>query len=234
MKNNKKITFTALHHVEPSFYPKPAFKLIPDWYKNTQSYLDNKKGIFLNNDAPSTNATIKKCIPVFDALTSGYILVTPVDMYISKKDDKPYYIWAGGGGVSFHPIEQAPHHPHADGFQYAKWLNCWSIKTPSGYSTFLMQPMHRETPFEIFPGIIDTDTYNPAINIIFTLKDKNFTGLVPAGTPIVQVLPFKRDDWIMAIGTEEDYNLMEKQHQKLRHKFFDSYKTQFWSRKEYK
>jgi hypothetical protein len=59
-------------------------------------------------------------------------------------------------------------------------------------------------------------------------------GLIPAGTPIMQVIPFKRDEWEMQIGSQEELIQQVKVTNKLRSVFFDSYKRQYRQVKEYK
>ena len=85
------------------------------------------------------------------------------------------------------------------------------------------------------PGIVDTDTYKASVNFPFVLNEPDtFEGLIPAGTPIAQVIPFKRESWEISIGVETDVVETQKVGLKLRSKFFDSYKTQFRQIKEYK
>jgi hypothetical protein len=211
--------------------PKPASKLVPDWYKNMESYINKEKKPM--GDA-STSATIKRCMPVFDAITAGYIIESPADVWVSKKDEGQWFEWSDFGLISFHSIQQAPEHPANKPFPYPKWSNPWSITTPKGYSTLFIQPMHRESVFTILPGIVDTDTYTAPVNFPFVINDPNFEGLIPKGTPIAQVIPFKRDSWNMEIGTKEDFDRQNKTSKKLQSKFFDRYKQMFWSRKEYK
>lgn len=211
--------------------PKPASKLVPDWYKNMESYVGKEKKPM--GDA-STSATIKRCMPVLDAITAGYIIESPADVWVSKKDERQWFEWSDFGLISFHPIEQAPEHPARKPFPYPKWNNPWSITTPKGYSTLFVQPMHRESVFTILPGVVDTDTYSAPVNFPFVINDPNFEGLIPKGTPIVQVIPFKRDSWNMEIGTKEDFDRQNKINKKLQSKFFDRYKSMFWTRKEYK
>ena len=211
--------------------PKPASKLVPDWYKNMESYVGKEKKPM--GDA-STSATIKRCMPVLDAITAGYIIESPADVWVSKKDERQWFEWSDFGLISFHPIEQAPEHPARKPFPYPKWSNPWSITTPKGYSTLFVQPMHRESVFTILPGIVDTDTYSAPVNFPFVINDPNFEGLIPKGTPIAQVIPFKRDSWNMEIGTKEDFDRQNKISKKLQSKFFDRYKSMFWTRKEYK
>jgi predicted membrane-bound spermidine synthase len=148
----------------------------------------------------------------------------------------PWYEWPSFGPIDFHPVEQAPNHPNRKGHQtsYPKWINPWSIKTPAGYSVLFIQPMHRESIFTILPGIVDTDQYNAPVNFPFVLNNIQFEGLIPAGTPIAQVIPFKRESWEMKIGTQEDLENQNKTTIRLRTRFFDSYKSQFRQLKEYK
>ena len=211
--------------------PKPASKLVPDWYKNTESYV-NKERKPLGDG--STSATIKRCVPVFDAITAGYIIESPADVFVSIKDGQQWFEWSDFGLIEFHPIEQAPEHPNKKPFSYPKWRNPWAITTPKGCSTLFVQPFHRESVFTILPGIVDTDQYTAAVNFPFVINDPNFEGLIPKGTPIAQVIPFKRDAFKMEFGGQEELIEQNNITIKLQTKFFDRYKTMFWSRKEYK
>jgi hypothetical protein len=58
--------------------------------------------------------------------------------------------------------------------------------------------------------------------------------MIPAGTPMVQVIPFKRDTWKMKIGGEKELKENAKIVSRLDTSFFNKYKTYFWSRKEYR
>ena len=231
------IKFTDTLGVPEEYYPKPADKFIPSWYKNLESYLNEIKA---PTGQGTTTATIKRCMPVFDAMVSGYIIVSPADVYISQTtlDDgtkKSWFEWSNFGLITFHPVEQAPQHPKVNGnMSYPKWTNPWSIKTPKGYSTFFTQPMHRESLFTILPGIVDTDVYSGPVNFPFVLNDPDFQGLIPAGTPIAQVIPIKRDDWKMKLGSKKDFIEQQKVNNKLKTKFFDSYKIMFRQNKSYK
>jgi hypothetical protein len=228
MPNN--IIFTNTSGVLDIEKPKPASDFIPDWYKTMESYIGGKK---VPINAGST-ATIKRCMPVFDAITAGYIITLPADVYVSIKEGQQYFEWSSLGLVSFHPIEQAPNHPNKKPYAYPKWNNPWSIKTPNGYSTLFVQPFHRESVFTILPGIVDTDRYTTPVNFPMVINDPEFEGLIPNGTPIAQVIPFKRDAWKMVIGSEKEFKEQNNVTQKLNTKFFDKYKSMFWDKKEYK
>lgn len=239
------ITFTDISGiVSEEFYPTPASKSIPDWYKNLSSYVGGRK---VPNGSGETTGTIKRCMPVFDALTAGYIIYTPTDIFVNGKDlivDKdtgeteilPRYEWPNSNwqAASFHDVKQAPTHPLHNGFPYPKLINPWAVFTPKGYSCFFMQPTHRQSVFTILPGVVDTDEYRAPVNFPFVINDPAFEGLIPAGSPMAQVIPFKRDDWFMKIGSEKDSQEAGKSFSKLKAVIFDSYKTRFRQEKIYK
>jgi hypothetical protein len=227
---SKEITFTNVLGWD-FFPPKPSVKEVPDWYKNTPEYTGEQGKKIINNETPHT---IKKCVPVFDAITSGYIIYTQVDIQVTRVDDLPYYTWSDQSAISFHPIEQAPLHPSRTEAPYPKWNNPYAISTPPGYSVLFTAPMHRESVFTILEGIVDTDQYKAPVNFPFVLKDIKWEGVIPAGTPMAQVIPFKRESWEHKIGSNKERQEQEKITKKLKTLLFNSYKRQFWTRKEYK
>ena len=218
-------------NVNEMYYPKPAETILPEWYKKTNSYIGEKKK---PSGTGTTTATIKRCIPVFDAISAGYIIKSPADLYVSQKDGELWFELASMDLISFHPITQAEFHPLKNEYEYPKWNNPWGIKTAPGYSCLFVQPFHRESKFTIFPGIVDTDTYSAQVNFPFVMNDNQWEGLIPAGTPIAQVIPFKRDSFKMELGNQINIQESKSITSKLRTRFFDSYKNQFWQRKEYK
>ena len=227
------IVFTNTSSFKDMEPPQLASKLIPEWYKNMPSYIGGEKKVDITMG--QTLATSKRCMPVFDAITAGYIIKSPADVQVSLKDGLQYFEWANFSLIDFHPIDQAPGHPaQKANHAYPKWKNYWSVKTPKGYSTLFVQPMHRESIFTILPGIVDTDNYYVPVNFPFVVNDPNFEGIIPKGTPIAQVIPFKRESWKMKFGGEKVFKEQENQ---LTHNltlFFDKYKKMFRQPKEYK
>ena len=64
--------------------PVPAREMLPEWYKQMQNYLTeervaSKEGVF--------NSTVKQCMPVFDAITAGYIYTMPQDLHVTFNQD---------------------------------------------------------------------------------------------------------------------------------------------------
>ena len=226
-----KIVFTNTSGFDDLEQPKAASRFIPDWYSKMESYIGgNKKP----DGKGETLATVKRCMPVFDAIAAGYIIVSPADVYVSIKDGQQNFEWSSFGLISFHPIKQAETHPSVKPHAYPKWVNPWAIKTPKGYSTLFVQPFHRESVFTILPGVVDTDEYFAPVNFPMVINDPEFEGLIPKGTPIAQVIPFKRDSWSMVFGGENELREQAKITNKLQTRFFDRYKSMFRVNKEYK
>jgi hypothetical protein len=224
------IIFTNTYHEVPLELPKPAKFFVPEWYKNTDSYISGEKKPLKDNFIPST---IKRCMPVFDAINSGYIITLPQDIYVSQHEGYPKYQWRSYEAIQEHPAEQASLHPLSNDRPFPKFLNPWAIKTPKGYSCLFVTPMHHDLPFTILPGVVDTDKYSTPVNFVFSLNDQNFEGLIPEGTPIAQVIPFKRDNWKIKQGGEQELELSKKTFMSIEAGYFDRYKNMFRIKKEY-
>lgn len=221
--------------------PVPASKMIPEWYRKMPTYHGSKVVDQRNNpDKDEVNGTVKRCMPFFDALTAGYIIRLPADLNVRLEDDGSHWFeWASSSNViQFHPVKQIPNYPGQEKREqsYPKFFHPWIVKTPPGYSSFFTTPVHRDLPFKTLEGVVDTDVYDDVILFPFVFNDDKFEGIIPAGTPIVQVIPFKREHWVSETLplTEGVLRMMAVSVNKIRSLFNDGYKTFFWQRKQYK
>lgn len=206
---------------------------LPDWYKSTQPYINNVKQTGFINGSFLTTATVKKCMPVFDVMTAGYLICSWADIKIYREGNEVCYEVEENILAQHSPL-QAGNHFAVDKNDdlVAKFINTWGIKTPEGYSCLFMPPAHRQNIISIMPGVVDTDTYNLAVHFPFVLSDRNFEGVIPKGTPLVQVIPFKRDEWEMEVKDIEP-DVQTDLFNKLHEKEFNGYKTFFWEQKKY-
>lgn len=237
----EKIIFTDIHNPEGVLAkPKPASEYIPEWYKNAKSYVtpDGKKRPVLPDEEFRTGAgsSIKRCMPLWDMMTAGYIIETPYDIYVHRRNGLPYFQWGENQAIAFQPEIQLQKHPaFPAGRDGVRIIHPWSIKTPKGWSILITQPTHREeTPIEILSGIVDTDNYSMPFNMFIILKDPNFEGMIPAGTPFAQIIPFKRETWVSELGGDKERKKYESDYKKFLTIFFDRYKKFWWNKKEYK
>lgn len=231
---NKKIQFTLIDPMlsEAALKPEPASKNLPDWYKDMDTYIGGKFN--------GSNSTMKKCIPVLDSMSTGYVIKTWTDILVKKlpnnEVDVSWSVENNTKAVEGHSEEQVVGYPVPYGYgeSVLKFINPWRIKTPDGYSTMFFQPPHREDlPFKIIPGFVDTDTFPLVINFPFHLK-KDFAGVIPYGTPICHVVPFKRDAFTAEYEVDESMDFQQKMLHKHNTSFVNRYKNMWWHRKEYR
>jgi hypothetical protein len=233
-----KITFVSTS-ADPSIpEPVPAVKKIPDWYKAIPRYTEKQKKPLASNGVDST---IKTCMPVLDAMTAGYLILSSADVYISKTEQGTFYQWANHDLITFHNGNQISGYPKSDvklkGENPPKFNSPWIVKTPKNYSCLFISPLHHDLPFTTLAGVVDTDTYFNAVNFPF-IPDPDFEGMIPKGTPIAQVIPFKRESWEMSYVDLEESSEFQKLFRNVRGtllgEYFDKYKKHYWSKKEYK
>jgi hypothetical protein len=232
--------FTIIPHTESASYQTdivPSVKTLPEWYKESPTKLPGATTSLVKENPSSTTGTYKKCSPLQDALTSGYMVLLNVDLEVSDAPDGNKYLrWRTGQGlVNGHTPEQWGGLVPPKGYvpMLFKWGQDFGIVTPQGYSSLLTHPFNRfDLPFLTLNAIVDTDNFNLPIHFPFFIHE-DFTGIIEKGTPICQVLPFKRETWVKV----DDEHKKERS-ERLWHQFFSkinrSYKTQYWTRKEYR
>ena len=216
--------------------PVPAAKILPEWYKKESSMIYPGNLAITEDGNPSR--TIKACMPVFDIISAGYIITLPADLNVERvENDFPRIQWSTDeiDLISHHIAEQfrtfdLPPEYYNLGY---KFMNPWTIKTKPGYSCMFIQPaMRDDLPFQVIPGIVDTDKHPVSVNFPFFLR-KDFSGVIEMGTPIMQVIPFKREDW------ESDYSFFtddspEAEWQFAKRKLMNRYKTFYRTPKVWK
>lgn len=220
--------------------PKPASEYLPSWYKEMDLHLDGEDTTSLSpTGVESSNLTLKGCMPFLDAITAGYMFVLPFDMEIRKNNCGMVGIrWATNVDfIGQHSPDQAPGLPIPFGASpnILKWRPGWRVITPPGYSCLFTHPMnHIDLPFIVLSGVVDTDTYQLGIEFPFRLlnQEKEIT-IIEKGTPICQVVPFKRDNWSSS-SVRFDEQEQKKNAFLLKSKIIRSYQTQFWNKKSYK
>lgn len=215
--------------------PIPAVKSLPNWYKKMPKTVNGSHKPQFNGFG-DPDLTVKACPPFLDAMMSGYIINLEFDIHVSIVNEEPYFEWAGGGTpISKHNTMQVVPEQIPAEFSHVpqKWINRWIIKTPKNYSSIITHPMNRtDLPFYTISAIVETDKYENVVNFPFLIR-KDFTGIIPAGTPIAQIIPLKREVW-QSFKSEFSKEQMEINVAKLKSKMIHSYKTQWWVRKEYK
>jgi hypothetical protein len=200
---SKNINFRARSKTEFEVQPKPypAVKQLPKWFLDMEPYYDSNpvypldgKLHFRNRMA---NATFKKCVPLLDGMSAGYIIPLWADVMVEQEHNFPLLYWKTMPDVFQQHGESSKQIVPPPGYTNVvyKYNNCWIPQTPKGYSCLITSPIgHHDLPFKAIPAIVDTD--RSTLELVFPMWVKtDFEGIVEKGTPMVQVIPFKRDDW---------------------------------------
>jgi len=209
----------------------PAKNHIPDWYKKIPKWKNNE----MFEIGKGFNITVKHCMPFLDSLTAGYMITLPNDLYVKNNDGKPLIFWSHS---TCQPIERnevaslelvsKEHYPT----EFA-WRSGVATTIPIGYSALFTHPLNRhDLPFTTLSGIVDGGLImHPEGNIPFFIK-KDFEGVIPQGTPIIQIIPFYQQNWNHK-KTKNLVKLSEEHHIKSVSLFSGWYKKTFWTRKKY-
>lgn len=237
----KKITFVPGNPQLPGhpvlYAPEPAAKHVPEWYRHLarfdKSNDDRTLGVKNNIGNDGAMVSTKMCMPFFDAITAGYQYCLEDDLYVDQDEDgHPILTWKGDVMlVDVRVMFDVPLPDNCHPIHYG-WRMNWYYETPPGYSVLITHPMNRhDLPFYTLSGIVESDIWGLPVFTAFFLK-RGFRGVIPKGTPIFQMIPFKRDNWEL----EVDYS--PQAHEKhwfkaenRRSRLYGYYKETAWRRK---
>ena len=234
------IKFIPVHKYSVFTSPfKPALHFLPEWYKEMPQHTlgDTKNGLSKDfGDTPNT--TLKSCSPFLDALTTGYIFELFCDIEIRNTENGNLIRWRlPDNVVTLHEQNQFPGLPKPNESQWIdvfKWFNYFNIKTPKGYSCLFTHPFNRlDLPFRTLTGVVDTDTYPGAVQFPFQVNEiKDEFIILKKGTPLCQIIPFKRTDWKSEYETYDE-SLTNQQKYDFLSNIVRAYKNNFWHKKTY-
>lgn len=231
---------TDLEGLEKFAPVKPAKFFLPNWFKDMNDYITqdaihekgkpNYFGKKKDTAIKWSGGTVKRCPAIVDLLTEGFIIPMWADFLVQR--DMETLEWDNKGtiqyGIEFHGKKQIEGWDlkKTDFPEGVKFVNPWRIYTPPGYSVMFMPPTYQfEKRFTVLPGIVETDSYHHVNfpTVWHTTKD----AIIERGTPFIQVIPFKRDDWDIGVSqmTEADIEDDAREKMELNTKFKNSYRN---------
>lgn len=164
-----------------------------------------------------TQGSLRRCAGTIDLLSAGVTLPMWTN-YRFRPDGRGG--WETGGddfapqagintvqGFAFESTGQCPMTDvrKIETGHYPKIVNPWRFETAPGWST-LMLPLYWEPNenYSVIPAIVHTDYYH-LMNIVLNITgDSGFS--IKYGTPIVQLIPFKRDsDFTKVLFNDESH-----------------------------
>jgi len=238
LNKNLKIEFRTSVEGLDKFAPvKRASHFIPKWFKEMQDYvptelreLNNKSNFEKSHEISKKylDGTVKRCPAIIDLAKEGFVIPLWSDYLIQIDGTKAE--WSARSfpvGLDFHPNEQIYNWSlgENDFHSPVKFVNPWRIYTPPGYSCMFVAPHYQfEKRFTVLPGIVETDKHHAVQfpSIIHVEGDI----LLERGMPLVQVIPFKREDYDFSVGqqNDEDRYIEESEKNNIASKFKNGYK----------
>ena len=220
------------------FVPSPiaARSDIPKWYKNAPRFLNGDTKIQPANASSSGNLGVKYCVPYLDAMSVGYLACLWADLHIEQGPNGPKFSWGVDPdmieGRDVKGFETLPI-PHGHDTQQYIWKQPFSVRLPKGYSAVFSHPLNRfDLPFTTLAGVMDCDHTMPEGNFPFYMQS-GWEGVIPAGTPFFQIIPFKREKWL-GIENKDVFDKAQKRLFNSGRVIYGDYKRRLWTRKEYR
>ena len=191
--------------------PKPAAKMLPEWLREMPSQVA----------APSLNGdmvrTLKHCPPVLDAFGLGVMVPLAADILV--EDGQMSWDWnmpvlpdtlIPRAPLGLHVPEQTTGAPFKmDTGAVVKFMNFWTFQIPDGYSLLCVHPLNRDDlPFRTLAGVVDCDRFTDGyVHFPALWHDENFTGVLPKGTPIAQLIAVPRAAQGLALDCMSDQDI---------------------------
>jgi hypothetical protein len=242
--DTQKITFLANKvwlSKESKSVPRPIIRTIPEWFRKADRFSKtNSNGDFDIGPDGGKIPTWKACPAIFDIMGTGYSLNTPCDIEFFNEGGSLKFKIANAKYSDFiHDRSPMPQfeHPRGHHLNHFAWTCDWQVKLPEGYSALYSQPFNRyELPFLTTSGIIDNDKVHLPGSLPFFIIE-GFEGIIPAGTPYAQVIPFKRENWISEIVEQNDAIELFRQTTENANKYRKPdggiYKNEVWEQRKY-
>lgn len=190
-KTQPRLTFLCRKEDE-GVIPAPvrAKTALPDWFRQLPAVSE------VHVSPTNSGLTVKRCMPFLDAMATGWVigLAASVRMEISDGGRTVDCGWDFDRTlVSNHASHQVAGNPR-EPLPPCKFHNYWTIRTPPGWSCLFVPPLNRPNGvFEVVAGVVDTDTYQSEIHFPFFTTGQDGLHMLERGTPIVQVIPFRRE-----------------------------------------
>lgn len=206
--------------------PKLSNEFFPDWYKKIKLGTDKASWVrhhigddFADKLNLGPGYTAKKCPAIQDTVTAGLIIPLWGKLYIGHEYDNEgnpiemYYAFTGDQFNNHKHI--TTHEPYQiegmnvgtrpDG-RILKIELPYKIIVPEGYNILYSDPFyHFRNDIKCLTGIVEADKWG-YVTLPFSVE--NLECIVEAGTPLIHVLIYKREDKLnlnIRPGTDKEY-----------------------------
>ena len=215
--------------------PIPSGTRLPSYLRSIPAPTRSQP-IFDESGEYETN--VRACAPFLDAVSAGWTQYSWSDVYIDVNGAEIHYYFSDNQVPVMKHRQMHPEMAQAYS-EYlpveCMWISQWQPQTPAGYSLLITHPLNRpDLPFLTTSGIIDADVFTVEGNgqVPFYLR-AGFSGLIPAGTPLYQLIPIRRAEWERELVAHDDKR-RPRTMRRIRRYFTGGYRREFLQRKNYR
>jgi hypothetical protein len=226
----KTIEFRLHESIDERVYtlPTPAHESTPEWFIEMPENHNNEKPIM-----SPPNFTLKTNPRFSDPFSLGYMAVLPYDVELLDMRDTvpeemknnptigfregPAFEFAYPGLMIMDPADMDSHiglKPPTNCYTDIpySWKPWFHLQTPPGYSVLITNPLNNNgLPWHTSSMVIDSDKGEAFIPPIpFFISKPVQYAIIPKGTPIFQIIPFKRDSWKRKVAPITENNYQDK------------------------
>jgi len=185
------------HPLLESLLPKPipASMALPAWMATMPAEV---AGETLGGAAVRT---LKHCPPIIDMMRLGVLILCPTDITVQAGEVS--WAWEppvlpdadiSRAPIGVHVPEQADGTPYAQRELILKFINYWTLETPSEWSLMFIHPQgYPDLPFTTLGGVVDCDGFKDGYVHFPALLKPGFEGVIRKGTPIAQAVPVQKE-----------------------------------------
>lgn len=212
-------TIKGLEHID-LISPKPSTKYIPTWWKD----MTTVNGYSSADDGKINVGNVKNCPSFPDYFSNGFTVPMWCDTKLIYRKETDEFSWLVSNQQFFWEVHLHNQFLNLAPYKYLgkngkfvfKALSPWKVITPPGWSV-LQLPMfyHFDNKFTVLPGIIDSDIHHE-INQQVMILEENEEIFIPAGTPFVQYIPFKRESLSLEVKSPNEQESEQLERQRLR------------------
>lgn len=163
-----------------------AIKTVPDWWKSLPSQESEEHSV---NRLSEMN--MKRCEGFIQLYKRGFVIEAWGDFNFTVTPERKYiYNISNGDSPTEHARKQ--YGKAFENYEHAKLISPWLFKCEKNHY-FHFGPMTwalEKYDFTILPGVCDYHYQHATnINVMIPIKEKEYSFIIPAGTPLVHIIP---------------------------------------------
>jgi hypothetical protein len=221
--------------------PVPCIENLPEWL----SRLPVVRHDPIARAIEGIDSNVRRCPGVVDYVRLGYLFFMPYDLILRQESDGSWrWNMQHGGNTSLDEWAPTNHDPRqVEGMEFDPETHFPSIvklrfpcfiNTPPGVSTAILDSFfHRNRDFEVIPGVFESDIVGDNLRIFIRMRRTDEPVYIAAGTPLAQMLPFRREPAELVVydetNTPKELSDKTKVYRADRSRFSFNYMTTHWT-----